>query len=184
MTNTAETTNVGGVIPFLRTLRQVRRFRPDPIPDEVLSDILDVARWTGSAKNVQPWDLLLVRDQETLRWLAQTGQYTGFLDGAALAIVLIMDGYSTATEAYDEGRLTERIMLAAKAHGVGSGTAWFGSEEASAQVRARLGIPDGKHVRSAVGLGYPVDDALTPSGRGGRKPLAEIVHHERFGANG
>ena len=179
-----EQTDVINTIPFLRTLRQVRRFRPDPIPDDVLRDILDIARWTGSAKNTQPWDLLLVRDQETMTWLAQTGQYTGFLDGAPLAIVLVMDGYSAATEAYDEGRLTERIMLAAKAHGVGSGTAWFGTEEASAKVRARLGIPDGKHVRSAVGLGYPVDGALTPTGRGGRKPLAEIIHHERFGANG
>jgi nitroreductase len=183
MTNTIDTTSGAGVIPFLRTLRQVRRFRPEPIPDDVLSDILDVARWTGSAKNVQPWELLLVRDPDTLRWLAATGQYTGFLDGAPLAIVLVMDGYSASTEAYDEGRLTERIMLAAKAHGVGSGTAWFGSKEASARVRERLGIPDEKTVRSAVGLGYPADDALTSSGRGGRKPLADIVHHERYGAN-
>ncbi len=166
---------------FLRSLRQVRQFREGAIPEDVVSDILEVARWSGSAKNVQPWELLLVRDAETLRWLAATGQYTGFLDGAALAIVLIMDGYSAATEAYDEGRLSERIMLAADAHGVGAGTAWFGSDEASATVRARFGIPASKTVRSAIGLGYPADGASAASGRGGRKPLSEIVFDGQYG---
>ena len=166
---------------FLRSLRQVRRFRDGAIPEDMLNDILEVARWSGSAKNVQPWELLLVRDREDLRWLARTGRYTGFLDGAALAIVLIIDGYSAATETYDEGRLSERIMLAAAAHGVGSGTAWFGSEEASAKVRERFGIPEGKTVRSAIGFGYPAEGAMAPSGRGGRKSLAEIVSDGRYG---
>ena len=183
MTQSLDTTNAD-VIPFLRSLRQVRQFRLEPVPEDVLNDILEVARWTGSAKNVQPWELLLVRDRETLQWLAETGRYTGFLAGAPLAIVLIMDGYSASTEAYDEGRLTERIMLAAKAHGVGSGTAWFGSEEASAKVRERLGIPDGKTVRSAVGLGYPAENASVSGSHGGRKPLAETVYHERYGTGG
>ena len=54
------------ITAFLRSLRAVRRFSPQAIPDDVLLDVLDVARWTGSSKNTQPWHLIVVRDRETL----------------------------------------------------------------------------------------------------------------------
>jgi len=51
-------------LPLLRTMRQVRSvrsFRPDPVPDEYLTAILEVARWTGSGSNRQPWTFVVVR---------------------------------------------------------------------------------------------------------------------------
>jgi len=55
---------------FLRSLRSVRRFSSEPIADDVLYDILEVARWTGSSKNTQPWRLVVVRQRATLETLA------------------------------------------------------------------------------------------------------------------
>ena len=69
-------------IAFLRSLRAVRGFRPDPVPRGVVDDILEVARWTGSASNRQPWELVVVRDQETLRALAEVKGYASHLAGA------------------------------------------------------------------------------------------------------
>ena len=40
-------------IAFLRSLRAVRQFRPDPIPEQVVDDLLEVARWSGSSMNQQ-----------------------------------------------------------------------------------------------------------------------------------
>jgi nitroreductase len=48
-------------IGFLRGLRQIRQLTPEPVPEAALGDILDVARWTGSARNIQPWDLIVIR---------------------------------------------------------------------------------------------------------------------------
>ena len=48
-------------ISFLRTLRAVRSFRPDPYRREVVDDVLEVARWSGSASNKQPWEILVIR---------------------------------------------------------------------------------------------------------------------------
>src|SRR5215208_8066948 len=79
-------------IAFLRSLRAVRSFRPDPVPREVVDDILEVARWSGSAANQQPWEILVVRDRDTLRSLARVEGYAGHLAGAPLGIVLIMAG--------------------------------------------------------------------------------------------
>ena len=56
-------------IAFLRGLNATRTFRPDPVPEEAINDILQVARWSGSASNVQPWEFLVIRDRETLQKL-------------------------------------------------------------------------------------------------------------------
>jgi nitroreductase len=53
----------------------VRRYADRPIPDEVLNDVLDVARWTGSSKNTQPWQGVVVRDRARLVDLAKCGQF-------------------------------------------------------------------------------------------------------------
>jgi nitroreductase len=168
-------------LAFLRTLRQTRAFTDQRVPDEVLTDLLEVARWTGSAKNTQPWEFLVVRDKETLAAIAEFGQFSKFLRGVDVAIVLILNGTSPRSEAYDEGRVSERLMLAAKAVGLGSGTAWWGDVEAQAKTKAFLGIPEEKIVVSAVGFGYPAPRDIRPGVPPGRKPLAELVHNERYG---
>src|SRR3712207_5086863 len=149
-----EARNAEDRIAFLRSLRAVRSFRPDPVPQEVVDDILEVARWSGSASNRQPWDLVVIRDRETLGALAQLEGYAGHLAGAPLGIVLVMVGERATQETYDEGRLAERAMLAAWAHGVGSSIGWFVGDGRAA-AKEILGIPENRTVRTVISLGYP-----------------------------
>ena len=167
---------------FLRTLRAVRSFRPDPVPQEVVDDVLEVARWLGSASNKQPWEIVVVHERDTLRSLSSVEGYAGHLAGAPLGIVLIMAGDRAEQETYDEGRLAKRIMLAAHAHGVGSSIGWILGPGRDA-ARELLGIPQEKVVRTAISLGYPDEGARRSSTARGqaRKPLGEIVHEERYG---
>jgi len=169
-------------IAFLRGLRAVRQFRPDPVSDPVVDDLLDVARWSGSASNRQPWELVVIRDRATLQALAAVDGYAGHLAGAPLGIVLVMAGERPDQETYDEGRLSERIMLAAAAHGVGSSIGWF-TGRGPEQAKALLGIPPERIVRTALSLGYPDEAARQARPRSGpaRKPLSAIVHQERYG---
>ncbi len=118
-------------ILFLSSLRAVRSFRSDPVPDEVVEDVLNVARLSGSASNKQPWEIVVVRDGELLDRLAAVEGYAGHLAGAPLGIVLVVAGERATQETYDEGRLTERIMLAAWAHGVGSSIGWIVNSRAT-----------------------------------------------------
>ena len=121
---------------FLRSLKAVRSFLTDPIPDEVVDDILRVARWSGSASNKQPWEIIVIRNRDMLEALATVEGYADHLAGAPLGIVLVMAGDRAEQEAYDEGRLAERIMLAAWAHGVGSSIGWIvGSRRTSSTSR-------------------------------------------------
>src|ERR671917_2566232 len=158
MSETTDERTTRDRVSFLRTLRAVRSFRPDTVPQEVVGDVLEVARWSGSASNKQPWEILVIRERDTLRSLASVEGYAGHLAGAPLGIVLVMAGDRAEQETYDEGRLAERIMLAAHAHGVGSSIGWIvgsGRDEA----KALLGIPEEKVVRTAISLGYPEEEA-------------------------
>lgn len=170
------------VLTALLRLRQSRRYLPDPVAREDLEQLLEVARWTGSAKNTQPWHLVVVTEPATNVALAGFGAFSGFLEGVAASIVVALEGEGRSV-AYDDGRLQERVMLAAAQLGLGSGTAWFGTEESRAQVRGLLGIPEHLHPWSAIGLGYTdTAQAQASPQLSGRKPLAEIVSWERFGA--
>ena len=163
-------------IAFLRRLRAVRQFTSDPLPDHVVGDLLDVARWSGSASNRQPWELILVSDRDTLQQLAGAEGFAGHAAGAALGMVLVMSGDRPEQDTFDEGRLSERLMLAAMAHGVGSSIGWFKGAGRN-QVKVLLGIPGDRLVRTVISFVYPTETAARRGRR--RRPMAEIVHSER-----
>ena len=173
----------GTVTAFLRDLRNIPHYQDRPVPEDVLRDILEVARWSGSAKNVQPWSFVVIRDHGTLDALARQPGFVKHVNRAPLGIMLVMDGDKdqVAQETFDEGRLTERIMLAAAAHGLVSSIAWYGGLTATA-AKELLGIPSGRLVRTLISVGYPDQSAhdANPAGLGGRKPLSETVHEERW----
>jgi nitroreductase len=176
-----ETRNAEERTSSLRSLRADRSFLPDPVPDEVVDDILRVARWSGSASNKQPWEIVVLREREMLGSSRPSRGTRGSGRGVA-RIVLVMAGDPAEQKVYDEGRLSERIMLAAGAHGVGPSIGWIvGSGRAAA--KELLGIPPEKMARTAISLGYLDEIARRPhKGRGAaRKPLSQIVHEERHG---
>jgi nitroreductase len=167
----------------LRKVRQVRQYRPDPVPGDVLEELLQIARWTGSSRNTQPWHFIVVTDKEQLRQISEIRTPINWVAAAPLAIAIVLDGHSETSEAYDEGRVTERLLIGAHLLGLGAGTAWFGDAGQQRQGKAILGIPEGRTARSVVTIGYAVTakDPRPGAAAGGRKPLAEIVSYDRFG---
>jgi nitroreductase len=179
------------LLDFLQSLRAVRRYASAPVPEPVIQHLLEVARWTGSAKNTQPWDLILVRDRATLQELATLGQFAGHLAGAAFAVVLVL---GSPPNRFDAGRLAERLMLAAWAEGIGSCIGSIGPASQAERARALLGVPPDREIHTTIAFGYPADATATrvsstPSIAAvlpltGRRPLAEQVHRERWGQRG
>ena len=167
-------------IAMLRGARQIRQFSAEPVPREAIDGILEVARWTGSGMNRQPWEFVLVRNGDTLRAIAEAEDAGSHLAGANFAVLVIMPGTGQAIETYDEGRLAERLLLAAEVQGVGAGIWWFKDDGAAA--KRILGIPADRKVRTAVSFGYPRPAAAdAPAKRAeGRKPLTELVHEEHY----
>src|SRR5258708_32399380 len=168
-----EVENAQNVITLLKSLRAVRQFRPDPVPQEVVDAVLDVARWSGSASNQQSWEFVVIRNRETLRALAALEGFAGHLAGAALGIVIVMAGDQgqVEQETFDEGRGSEGKMPAAAAYEVGSSIGWF-KGRGRAPAKQKLGIPSNKLVAPAKSFGYP---EAAPRGRRRTPPSARVT---------
>lgn len=170
-------------IELIRSVRQIRQYSPDPVPDDVVQHLLRVARWTGSSKNTQPWHFIVVTDKEQLRKLSQLRPPINWLVAAPLGIAIVLDGARPPAESYDEGRVTERILIAAHSLGYGGGVAWYGEEAQEAEAKRILGIPHERTARSMVMIGRAIsakDPRPTPR-TPGRKPLSELVSYDRWG---
>jgi nitroreductase len=171
------------VIERMRTVRQIRQYSADPVPDEVVRDLLKVARWTGSSRNTQPWHFVVVSDKEQLGKIGRLRAPINWLAAAPVGIAIVLDGSGDpVSEAYDEGRVSERILIAAHSLGYGAGVAWFGGDAQETEAKRILGIPAERTARSIVMIGRPVStrDPRPDPRRGGRKPLSEIVSYERY----
>lgn len=168
-------------IRFLRRLRTVRDFRPDPVPDEALNDVLEVGRWTGSANNRQPAEVVVVRDPAARQKLTEWGANTAAKAPAVLVIVTPGDQARFEHEAFDEGRIAERLQLAAAAHGLGSGVTWL-KNDGPERAKELLGIPSDRRVRTVIALGYRDEAAVKakPKNPQPRKEPAAFAHWDRY----
>lgn len=172
------------MIELIRTVRQARQYGPEPVTAEQIEQLLEVARWTGSSVNSQPWHFIAVTDRTKLRQIAQLRQRINWVAEAPLAIAIVLDGKSSRSEAYDEGRVTERLLIAARSLGLGGGVAFYGDESQQAEGKRILGIPADKVALSVVVIGHatstkdPRPNPNTP----GRKPLAEVASLNSYGS--
>jgi nitroreductase len=177
-----QSTHADEFVSLLKSLRSVRQFTDKALPAEAVRDIHEVIRWSGNASNRQEFQVLWIEDRATLRRLSELNGYAKHLAGAAAGAVIVSwterDEHlveATGLNAFDEGKISERIMLAALAHGIGSCIGMFvadGREKA----KQLLGVPADRTLRTSVSLGYPAEGAL----RGGRrKPMSELVRQIR-----
>ncbi|MDP2917833.1 MAG: nitroreductase family protein [Dehalococcoidia bacterium] len=58
-------------LELARKRRSIRRFKPDPVPEEYLNKILEAARWAMSGANSQPWEFIVIKDKVTIGKMAE-----------------------------------------------------------------------------------------------------------------
>lgn len=161
------------VFEAIRTLMAVRRYRDEPVPEDVLRRVLEAGRLSASAANKQPWHFVVVQDPGTLRRLGTLAQSGPYIAEAPLAIVVAIEPSRFAVA--DAGRAIQNMLLTAWDAGVGGN--WVGSGSSAA--RELIGIPADLDVVAILPLGYPV--GAGGHGQKSRKPLSEIAHRERWG---
>ena len=160
-------------IEVLKTRRSVRTYTKEPVSRKTIEDIVDCARLAATAINIQPWEFVVVTDRRMLRRIADTTDFGKFIaDAPACVLVLCKD-----TEYYleDGSAATENILLAARAHGLGS--CWVaGDKKLYAQEVCRIvGAPVGYKLISLVPMGHSAGGAEQP-----KRPLSEMLHWEKY----
>ncbi len=167
----------------VRAKRAVRQFADRPLAEDDQAAILDAGRRAHSAKNRQRWAFIVVRDRALLAQLATLGPWCGHVAGAAVAVALVtpdprVEG-APLSITWDLGGAAAQMMLVAWERGVGSCPATVYEPE---RARELLGYPAEMHCEFMLSLGYPADpDVLArPNRAGGRRPIEDLVHLERW----
>lgn len=153
----------------LASKRDERAYSAAPIPAEVRQRVLDGGRLSGSSKNRQRWEFVVVSGGAKHR-LAEAVYAPENVGSAALVVAVVGEA-----GAFDIGRCAQNMMLAAWADGVASCPNGIRDPDAAAEIC-------GGEVRAIVSFGYPARPrdlasrtAEEWSARANRKPLSELV---------
>lgn len=169
----------------------VRKFKTDPIPQDVLDRILEAARWSPSWANVQATRYILVTDPEIKKnlsnCLTEKNPATRAVETAPLVIGLCLvkgeSGYYkgkalTSLEGqwglFDAGLAAAQLTLAAAAEGLGTVHAGALNIEKGTEV---LQVPDSAQLVELIPIGYPNQPFSSPK----RKDISELVFKDTFG---
>ncbi len=166
------------VKPLIR-VRQMRAFTGKRVTNAELEAITEVARWSGSSRNEQPCRFITLRDQATIRKVAELGlPQTRGLPTANVAIAIIVpdEPERELSRAFDDGRAAERILIAVNMLGLGGGISRVRPDVRSGINRV-LGLPSNRSVRTIVAIGHPTEDAIAPKSTPGRArlPREEVI---------
>ncbi|MBC7231876.1 MAG: nitroreductase family protein [Chloroflexi bacterium] len=142
------------------TRRSIRKYTAQPVPDEVIKELLQAAMAAPSARNQQDWYFVVVRNRKTLDELGKAHPYAP-VKGAPLAILVCGDLQREVSKGFwvqDCAAATQNLLLAAHAKGLGA--VWCGCyprEERVSALRQVLGLPEHLVPLALVVIGYPAE---------------------------
>jgi len=153
--------------------RDTRRFADRPVPGETVERILEAGRLAGSARNRQPWRLLVVESADRRARLAEAVYAPDNIRGAQLVIAVV------GSSGLDGGRCIQNMMLAAWNQDVASCPNGISD---STRAREVLALGEEDDVTVVLSFGYPAHGRSGESrtidewiSQADRKPLDEVV---------
>jgi nitroreductase len=171
------------VFEAIKGRRSIRKFKEDPVDEEVLRKIIEAGVWAPSAGNLQSWEVVVVKKIETKEKLSAAAYLREFLAEAPLILVLCANQHVCGSSYNDRGSelyciqdaacAGQNILLAA--HAMGLGACWVGAFDEDLVVRT-LQIPPGLRPVALIPIGYPDENPLPPP----REDLDEFIHNEGF----
>jgi len=141
------------LVGVIKRRRSIRRFEDRFIPEEIVREILDCARLSPTANNVQLWLFGAVTDSELREQISELADYGKFIKDCPVCFAVFVD--STTKYFLEDGcAATENILLACTAYGIGS--CWVaGHKKGYAEpVRKLLNVPEPYTLVSLVAAGY------------------------------
>ena len=177
------------LMDIIKGRRSIRKYKPDPVPEEVLQKILEAVRWSPSWANTQCWEVVLVKDpkvkSELAATLVKTNPALSSMIEAPLVVVLcgkngvsgFKKGEATTVKGdwlmFDTGIAMQDLCLTA--HSMGLGTVVVGMFDHK-KAEEILEVPQDREVVAITPLGYPAAESITPK----RKEISEFVFYERY----
>ena len=163
---------------IIQSRQSIRKYKEKKIEEEKIQELLKSAMQAPNAKNQQPWEFIVVDDQEKLKRMSKASKGSWPLEKAPLAIVTIVKetDKSPHYREQDLSAATQNILL--EAHRQDLGAVWIGCyplEERTSLIKEVLSIPSPYEPFSVIALGYP-DETRTLQSR----YKEELVHRNTW----
>lgn len=164
--------------------RSIRRFkRGEKVSEEDLRKILEAATYAPSAGNRQPWEFIIVENEDTKNKLAEAAYNQTWITEAPIIIVVCANEERSASRYGERGRTLYCIQDTAAAiqnmllmaHSLGYGTCWVGAFNEN-EVRRILNIPIGVRPVAIIPIGKPDEKPTMPP----RIPIQKLIHYEKY----
>ena len=142
--------------------RSIRRFETRSVEPERVERILKAGMQAPSAHNLQPWEFLVITEQEKRDAVSKMSPWAGMVAKAPVTIIVIGHQENKDMEKYlpqDLGACTENILLQIAAEGLGG--CWMGfypDEDRVNSVRKYFNLPEDRIPFSVIALGYSPDE--------------------------
>ncbi|MGQ9676979.1 MAG: nitroreductase family protein [Chloroflexota bacterium] len=167
------------VMSLIKTRRSIRSFSTEPVPDDILEQLVEAGCWAPSGSNAQACEFIVVRDGEKIKRLQRFAP--GLFVAPPVAIVVCVDRERALARGGPQGRdvmclfdaamAAQNIMLLA--HSLGLGTCVLRGFDQSA-FRVLLNLPPDVTPELLITLGFPKQVPKAPE----RRPLHEVLHYE------
>ena len=160
-------------IEALQTRRSVRVYKMKPVPKDVIESIIDCGRLAATAINKQLWEFVVVTKADLRRRIAETTDHGPFIAQAPVCVVVLCRKDKYYLE--DGCAATQNILVAARAHGLGS--CWVAGDKKpyADTIREMAGAPEGFNLVSLIAIGHPAEER-----KADKRPLADVLHWERY----
>jgi nitroreductase len=172
--------------------RSNRKYLEKEVPEDLLEQVLEAVRWAPSGGNIQPWEVIVIRDPQTKKRLQDTlGGYNPARKAIVAApLLLVLCGKEKIPDTYRKdkdittkfgewwflfhlGSAAQNLCLTAHALGLGTVMVGFFDHDKAKEI---LEVPEGYEVVLMTPLGYPASEPKAPA----RRPVTEFSHSERF----
>ena len=163
-------------IEAILTRKVQRSFAHTPVEAEKLATIVDAGRHAMSARNLQPWQFIVVRERERLNAIGELCSTGRFISHSPSAVVILKDIANTRWADVDCAQAVQNMANAAWA--LGLSTCWVGNLDRD-KLNEMLAVPSGWAIFTILPFGYP--DASNPAQARPLKKRSEVVHYERYG---
>jgi len=157
------------------TRRSIRKFKNEPVSEEVMNNILEAGRRSPSATNKQPWHFVIARDQKA-KEACSFGGFNRFTSDASFVVVGLYKQSEVMIEKLSLMDVTialQNMVVAAWVQGVGS--CWMGAFD-ERKLKDTLNLPVDSRIVGAVAFGIPDENPSQPA----KKPLNEIIHFDKW----
>lgn len=150
------------LLSVMKQRRSVRSYTSRTVSEEHIKEIVEAGLLSASGRAIRPWEMIVVRNKETLQKMADCRDHGAkMLEGADAAIVVIAD--ETKTDVWIEDCSIVMSNMHLMASWIGVGSCWIqgrlrksaGAESTEEYLRALLGFPENYKLEAVLSLGMP-----------------------------